>query len=181
MSGQREQVQDALYDWVEKALADKECPCPIIWTPFAGARPKPPFISLQMIGGERKGSPYKSGVDRETGQRTVRHEIKLTVSINAWGKNCMDRLEDISDSIDNSACIRLLRKNGLVVNRLEDVRESAEDVANGTETHGIFDIEVTFTRAVKEDIGWIDRLGAVTTDLPGNSEIHIEEQEEQNG
>ena len=50
---QREMVQDALYDWIEAVLAEKNFPCPIVWDGLGGTRPQAPFVSLQMIGGTR--------------------------------------------------------------------------------------------------------------------------------
>lgn len=173
MSGQREEIQDALFDWIDLVLRKDDLSCPIVWSASGGVRPKPPFISLQMIGSSRQGFPWKSGVDAETGERTHRHDMRRTVSIHAWGKSCMDRLDLIADSIHKSEYISSLRKRGLVVNAITDVQESAEDIANESETHGIFDIAVTYIRAVKEEIGWIEGV-EIESDLPANSKIDIE-------
>ncbi len=173
MSGQRGVIQDALYDWIDAVLKEEECSCPIVWDNTGGTREKPPFVSLQMIGGSRSGFPWKSGVDAETGDRMHRHDMRRTVSIHGWGESCMDRLDAIADSIHKSVYISLLRKKGLVVNTLTEVRESAEDIANGSETHGIFDIAVTYIRVVKEKIGWIEGV-YVESDLPANPAMDIE-------
>ena len=63
---QREMVQDALYDWIEAVLAEKNFPCPIVWDGLGGTRPKAPFVSLQMIGGTRSTFPWKSRRDTYT-------------------------------------------------------------------------------------------------------------------
>lgn len=179
--GQRVQVQDALFDWVEKALNDAECACPIVWDNTGGTREKPPFVSLQMIGGGRRGFPFKSGVNPESGERTFRYDMRQTVSIHGWGESCMDRLETISDSIDFGENIAFLRKRGIVVNRLTDVAEVAEDRANDSETHGFFDIAVTFIRIVKQQVDWIERV-EVHDDMPANPDINIDlNMEEENG
>ena len=125
-----------------------------------------------MIGGGRGSFPWKSRVNRETSERTVRHDMRKTVSIHAWGERCMERLDEIADSISAESHRSALRKRWLVVNAITDVTGSAEDIANGTETHGFFDIAVTYIRVVKEKTGWIERTG-ITSDLPVNKEIDI--------
>ena len=59
-----------------------------------------------------------------------------------------------------------------MVNPITGVTASAEDRANGTETHGFFDIAVTYIRVVKEKTGWIESVG-VQSDMPANPEIDI--------
>ena len=135
MSDQRTEVQDALFDWIDAVLKENGFPCEIVWDDTGGVRPKPPFVSLQMIGGSRSSFPWKSRVNGETGERTVRHDIRKTVSIHGWGERCMERLDEIADSISSDKYRRMLRRSGLVVNTLNDTTLSAEDRANGTETH----------------------------------------------
>lgn len=172
MSSQLEQVQDALYDWIAAVLEENEFPCEIVWDNSGGTRPKPPFISLQMIGGSRSSFPWKSRVDRDTGERETRFDMRRTVSIHAWGERCLERLDEIADSISSDTYRRMLRKNGLVVNAITDATLSAEDRANGTESHGYFDIAVTYIRVVKEETGWIESV-SVKSGMPANSEIEI--------
>ena len=112
---QREMVQDALYDWIEAVLAEKNFPCPIVWDGLGGTRPKAPFVSLQMIGGTRSTFPWKSRVDPETGERESRFDMRKTVSINGWGERCMERLDEIADSISSEKYRLMLRRNGVVV------------------------------------------------------------------
>lgn len=174
MSGktQRMQVQDALYDWIEAVLQENGFPCEIVWDDTGGTRPKPPFISLQMIGGSRGSFPWKSRVDAENGERETRFDMRKTVSIHGWGERCMERLDEIADSISSDKYRRMLRANGLVVNTITDATLSADDRANGTETHGYFDIAVTYIRVVKEKIDWIESVG-IQSDMPSNPEIDI--------
>ena len=169
---QLEMVQDALYDWIEAVLAEKNFQCPIVWDNSGGARPKAPFVSLQMIGGTRSTFPWKSRVNPETGERETRFDMRKTVSIHGWGERCMERLDEIEDSISSETYRLMLRRNGLVVNPITGITTSVEDMANGTETHGYFDIAVTYIRAVKEQTGWIESVG-VETDMPANPEIDI--------
>ena len=169
---QREMVQDALYDCIDAVLAEKNFPCPIVWDGLGGTRPKAPLVSLQMIGGTRSTFPWKSRVDPETGERESRFDMRKTVSINGWGERCMERLDEIADSISSEKYRLMLRRNGVVVNPITGVTTSAEDRANGTETHGFFDIAVTYIRVVKEETGWIESVG-VQTDMPANPEIDI--------
>lgn len=172
MSDQRTEVQDALFDWIDAVLNENGFPCEIVWDDTGGTRPKPPFISLQMIGGSRASFPWKSRVDAGTGERTTRFDMRRTVSIHGWGESCMERLYDIADSISSDKYRRILRKSGLVVNALTDIMLSAEDRANGTETHGYFDIAVTYIRMVREKTGWIESV-EVKTDMPANPSIDI--------
>lgn len=172
MSDQRTEVQDAIYDWIDAVLKENGFDCPVVWDGTGGTRPKPPFISLQMIGGSRGSFPWKSRVNEGSGERTVRYDMRKTVSIHGWGERCMERLDEIADSISAESHRSALRKRGLVVNPITDVTGSAEDRANGTETHGFFDIAVTYIRVVREKSGWIERTG-IASDLPANKEIDI--------
>ncbi|MBO4507107.1 MAG: hypothetical protein J5747_00545 [Spirochaetaceae bacterium] len=169
---QREQIQDALYDWIEAVLTENSCSCPIVWDNSPGPRPEPPFISLQMIGGSRGSFPWKSRVDTESGERTVRHDMRKTVSINGWGESCMERLDEIADSISAENYRRMLKRSGLIVTPITDVSGTGEDRANGTETHAFFDIAVTYIRIVKEKSGWIESVN-IQSDMPANPEIDI--------
>ena len=173
MSDQRTEVQDALFDWIDAVLKENGFPCEVVWDDTGGVRPKPPFVSLQMIGGSRSSFPWKSRVDPNTGERKARFDMRKTVSIHCWGERCMERLDEIADSISSDKYRRMLRRSGLVVNTLTDTTLSAEDRANGTETHGYFDIAVTYIRVVKEETDWIESVG-IQTDMPANPKIDIE-------
>lgn len=175
---QYEIVQDALYDWITAVLAENGFLCAVVWEVNRGVRPKEPFISLQMIGGARCSFPWKSGVNKETGERKTLFDMRKTVSIHGWGERCLEVLDEIADSISFDKYCSMLREKGLVVNKITDVSLSAQDIANETETHGYFDIAVTYTRVVIERVGWIENVG-IQCDLPANSEIDI--QEENNG
>ena len=175
---QYEQVQDALYDWIAAVLAEKGFSCAIVWEINRGVRPKEPFISLQMIGGSRCSFPWKSRVIKETGERKTLFDMRKTVSIHGWGERALERLDEIADSISADTYRAMLRKSGIVVNKITNVTLSAQDIANETETHGYFDIAVTYIRVVIEKVGWIENVG-IQCDLPANSEIDI--REENNG
>ncbi len=181
MSDQRAEVQDALFDWIDAVLKENGFPCEVVWDDTGGVRPKPPFVSLQMIGGSRSSFPWKSRVDPNTGERKARFDMRKTVSIHCWGERCMERLDEIADSISSDKYRRMLRKRGLVVAAITDAVLSAEDRANGTESHGYFDIAVTYIRVVSEEVGWIERV-AIKSNLIADTEISLgNRKEEQNG
>lgn len=175
MSGERTQLeafQDAIYDWIEAALEEKGFSCPIVWDGVGGTRPKAPFVSLQLISTSRSGFPWKSRADRATGERKTLHNMRRTVSVHGWGERCAERLDEIADSISSDKYRRMLRRNGVVVNPITGITTSAEDIANGEETHSFFDIAVTYIRVVKEQTNWIESVG-IQTDMPANPGIDI--------
>jgi hypothetical protein len=172
MFAKREYLQDALHDWIEKVLAEAEAPCEIVWDYTGGSRAKAPFIALQFIGNERPGFPYRGKVDPETGERRLHAPERVTVSINGFGESSFDRLDAICDSIFKAEYISFLKKKKLVVNKITDVHEAANEIAGVNENHGLFDISVSFIRIITENPGWIEHVG-VKTDLPANPDISV--------
>jgi hypothetical protein len=164
---QRKYLQNALYDWIAKVLADEGATCEIVWDYTGGPRAKAPFIALQMIGGSRPGFPWKGKVNAETGERKLAAPIRVTVSIHGYGESSFDKLDAIFDSIFKAEYISFLKAKKLVVNKITDVHEAINEIANKNENHGLFDIAVTFIRVIIEKSGWIERVD-IKSDWPAS-------------
>jgi hypothetical protein len=176
MIAERRYLKNALYDWIAAVISDNGRTDEVIWDNSRGVRPVPPFIALQFIGGIRPGFPSYSNVKMggsEDGKQRIYIPSKKTVTLHGIGEGAFDLLQTICDSIYMNKYISFLKDKNLVVNKLSDVAETANEMDTEMENHAVFDITVSFIRMVIDSPGWIEYAEITPENLPSISSIEI--------
>jgi hypothetical protein len=166
MIAEREYIKEALYDWIASVVADNGRDDEVIFDNEKGVRPKPPFIAIQFIGGERPGFPSRTRVDPETGEQKILAPSTKTVTLHGIGTGSFDLLQTICDSIFIGKYISLLKQRDLVVNKITDVTELGNELDTEFENRAKFDIKVSFIRVISNTPGWIERVEIASDDHP---------------
>jgi len=168
---EREYLEKTLAAWIEKVVADNGRKDKVIYANKNGVRPPAPFIMLQFVGGRRPGSPSRSKVNPETGERKLYAHSEKTVTLHGIGSGSFDLLQTILDSIYIGEYKSFLRKRNLVVRKLTDVTEVGEKDDTEMENRARFDIRVSFIRVVTSKPGWIEHVKVIPEDIPSLSPI----------
>jgi hypothetical protein len=172
MIHERQYLKDNLYDWVEAVVRDSGRADPVIWRNENGVRPKPPFIALEIIGGSRLGHPWKSRVKidpenpGDAGEQTVVQPVRKTLTMYGFGKDSVDLLEMIRDSIWMDAYVTMLARRNLVIEQAFGVTGLGAETDSVMETQAHFDFVVVYNRVFTDKPGWIEHAKAASDDLP---------------
>jgi len=162
---ERQQIKDAIYDWVAAVVAEEGRTDPVIWDNEDGPRPKPPFISLEFIGTSTPGMPDYSMVEvdpdnpEDQGVQKVSRFVRRALTMYAFGKGALDLLETIKASYEEDKYIEMLAERGLVIPYALEVRENPA-VRGGTDTESsaLFEFYVTYIRVKEVSPGWIETV-----------------------
>lgn len=171
MIEERKYLERTLAEWIEMVVADNGRKDKVIYTNKNGVRPTPPFIALQFIGGKRPGSPSRTKVNPETGERKQYAHSEKTITLHGIESGSFDLLETILDSIFIGKYKSFLRKKNLVVRKLTDVTEVGEQTDTEMDSRAKFDIRVSFIRVVTSKPGWIEHVKIIPEDIPSLSPI----------
>jgi hypothetical protein len=169
---ERQYLKDNLYDWVDAVVKAAGRTDPVIWRNDNGARPKPPFISIEITGGSRPGHPWKGlvKIDQDnpddTGRQVVVQPAKKTITMYGFGKGASDLLETIRDSVYLDAYSTMLAQRNLVIQQTFDVVGIGAEMDGVMETQAHFDFVVAFSRVFTDVPGWIEHVKVTAEDLP---------------
>jgi hypothetical protein len=156
MTDTRENIQEALYAWAARIIADEGLETPLVWLPFEGARHTPPFIGLEWRTQAREGQPWRSKIN-EAGEQVSLFDVKIALSLHGYGAASFDALNVLYDALNDQEYARLLKERGLVIPSAENMVEAPAAIDNSWETQEVFDFYVTYIRRVVTHPGWIER------------------------
>lgn len=172
MINERQYIKDALYDWVDAVVKANGRTDEVIWRDDNGTRPIAPFISIEIIGGSRRGFPWKSLVkfDPENpddpGGQIIMQPAKKTLTMYGFGEGAFDLLETIRDSMYLDEYRNMLVRKGLAITKSFDVTGVGFEMDGVREAQPHFDFVVVFNRVITDKPGWIEHVTIETDDLP---------------
>jgi hypothetical protein len=184
MIDERQYIKDAIYDWVEAVVQAAGRTDEVIWRDDNGPRPVSPFISIEIVGGSRRGRPWKSpvrpatqvppGVDEQgfeyppedMGVQTIMQPAKKTLTMYGFGEGSFDLLETIRDTVYLDDYRNLLGQKGLAVTHTFDVTGVGFEIAGVREMQPHFDFVVAFNRVITDKPGWIEHVHIEAENLP---------------
>ena len=186
MIDERQQIKDAIYDWVAAVVDEEGRTDQVVWDNEDGPRPHPPFISLEFTGTSTPGMAEYGMVEGVTpenpdGTREIRRPVRRALTMYSFGEGGFDLLETIKASFERDKYIEMLAEKGLVIPYALEVRENPA-VRSGTDTESsaLFEFFVTYIRVVKDSPGYIDDVTITPPDNLPMEEITSEE-EKSNG
>jgi len=180
---ERQQIKDAIYDWVAAVVEEEGRTEQIIWDNEDGPRPKPPFISLEFTGTSTPGMAEYGMVEGVTpenpdGIQEIRRPVRRALTMYAFGEGALDLLETIKASYEKEKYIQMLSEKGLVIPYVLEVRENpAVRGGTDTETSALFEFYVTYIRVIEDSPGYIDDVSITPPDNLPMKEITSEEEE----
>jgi hypothetical protein len=169
---ERQYIKDTLYDLVEAVVRAAGREDEVIWRNDNGTRPVPPFIAIEIVGGSRRGFPWKSLVKinadnpEDMGEQTIVQPGKKTLTIYGFGEGSFDLLETIRDSVYLEDYKNMLAQKGLVLLNVMDVTGTPAEIDGIRENEPHFDFDVAFNRVFTDRPGWIEHVKIKTDDLP---------------
>jgi hypothetical protein len=169
---ERQYLKDNLYDWVSAVVQANGRLDEVIWRDDNGPRPVPPFISIEIIGGHRRGTPWKSQVKfdpqnpDDLGKQIIMQPAKKTLTMHGFGEGSFDLLEAIRDSVYLDEYRTMLSRKGLAITKTFDVIGVGFEMDGVREAQPHFDFVVVFNRVITDKPGWIEHVTIETDDLP---------------
>lgn len=131
-------------------------------------RPQKPYLTLKIISGPRKVHEddlrkNDDGTFEIVGQRA------FTLSLQAYGPNCLDRLDDLSIALDDPDHFYQLKQDAdIAVTNRGNVLDVSTKLATGYEKRGSLDIVFNSS---KNKVTEIDRIEGVEISGEVNDEV----------
>jgi len=130
----------------------------VIFSNQDGNRPARPFCTLLVTGAQRPGHASVGEID-DQGQATIKQDQSVTVSIQVFGTDALEIVEELRDQMEAPSAQLLMHDQGLMfVQVVAGVNDAAAVIGAGWEARAQMDVEFRTLREFVDDVGLIETV-----------------------
>lgn len=158
------QVQDAIYDWVNKQLVGVVDPEAIIWRDQSKTLPQRPMVSLKIIDGPRAVGRNASLSNASEKRFNLGMQHVLTLSVQAFGSSAVQRplaaqiIADLHASLTKLSVLDQFRRVKIAVQDIGAPRNLTELEETEYEDRAGFDVQMGVAQNVIDDPSTIETV-----------------------
>ena len=159
------EVEDAVYAWVSSIIDSNT----VIFFNEDGPRPTLPYITINLFAFTKVGYAYHQFPIPDTGIKKIKYDEPFTVSLQGYGKNSQNLLQELKDSLQKDVVINALDSNGLaVLDENFPVNDISGLIDSTIEKRYSYDILMGFAQELSEEVGYIEDVDITKVYLPSS-------------
>jgi len=144
---------DYIYIWVSANTSAL-----VIFADQNAPRPDELYVTLKITGISNIGHREYTAPDYVTGDREIKYEDEITVSIQAYGPDALATIQEIKESLKKESVLISLESNKIAKRRDEPMTNLSAPIDSIIEERWGFDVTFGLANTITENVGVIESI-----------------------